>query len=272
MINYLKKFNLESKTAFVVGGLGLIGKEVSMSLATAGAKVVMLDIDKKAAKILIRNSKEDSHNLNFEFFNCSDMDLIEKNYFKIISKYGCPDVFINCSYPRTDDWSIGSFEDISLNTFRKNVDIHMNSFIWLSRLTAESMKKEKINGSIIQLGSIYGILGQDLTVYKGTKMKENMAYSAIKGGITNLTRQMASYYGQYNIRVNTLVSGGLKGHVAGESEVQNSIFVKKYSNKVPLKRLGLPEEIASSVLFLSSEASSYITGTALIVDGGWSIV
>ena len=134
------------------------------------------------------------------------------------------------------------------------------------------MKAKEVSGSIIQLGSIYGILGQDLSVYEGTAMHENMTYAAIKGGITNLTRQMASYYGKFNIRVNTLVPGGLSGSVAGKSDIQNPAFVKQYSQKIPLKRLGRAEEIASAALFLASDAASYLTGTSLIVDGGWSVV
>ena len=131
------------------------------------------------------------------------------------------------------------------------------------------MVKKGIGGSIIQLSSIYGIVGQDLNIYEGTDMHENMTYAAIKGGITNLTRLMASYYGQYNIRINSLCPGGLEGHVAGKGDTQNPVFVKQYSRKNPLKRLGLAEEVASTALFLSSNASSYITGSTIMVDGGW---
>ena len=134
------------------------------------------------------------------------------------------------------------------------------------------MSENPNGGSIIQFGSTYGVLGQDLTVYKGTDMSENMTYAAIKGGITNLTRLMASYFGKYNVRVNTICPGGISGHVAGKSDSQNPIFLENYCNKVPLKRMGKPEEIASVVLFLSSEASAYMIGTTIMVDGGWSAV
>jgi len=149
----------------------------------------------------------------------------------------------------------------------------MNSCAWLARLAAEAMStRGKKDGSIIQLGSIYGIVGQDLTVYEGTEMHENMTYAAIKGGITSLTRQMASYYGKFNIRVNTISPGGLAGHVAGKSDSQNPIFVEQYSNKTPLKRLGRAEEVASTALFLASDAASYITGSIVMVDGGWTAI
>ena len=96
-----------------------------------------------------------------------------------------------------------------------------------------------------------------------------MTYSMIKGGIINLTRQMASYYGKYNIRVNTLCPGGIRGGLAGRRKTQEKTFIKNFNNKVPLKRLGYPSEIAGSAIFLGSDAATYITGLNLIVDGGW---
>ena len=128
------------------------------------------------------------------------------------------------------------------------------------------MKTKKKGGSIIQLSSIYGVVGQDLNVYKGTKMKESMTYALIKGGINNLTRQMASYYGRYKIRVNSLCPGGI------EENNHHSKFLKNYKSRVPLKRLCNKNDVASAALFLSSDASSYITGTNIMVDGGWTCI
>jgi len=272
MIDYLQKFRLDGKTAFVVGGLGLIGKEVSTALAVAGARVVVLDIDKDNGESLSRNMEGTACKVNFEQFNCAEMDQIENLFSEIISKMGCPDIFINCSYPRTADWGKSSFREVTLDSFRKNVDIHMNSYAWLARLAAEEMVNNKKSSSIIQLGSTYGIVGQDLSIYEGTEMTENMTYATIKGGVINLTRQMASYYGQFNIRINTLCPGGLDGHVAGKNKAQNQTFVKQYSKKSPLKRLGRADEIASTVLFLASDASSYISGATIVVDGGWTSI
>ena len=272
MIDYPQKFRLDEKTAFVVGGLGLIGREVSTAFAVAGARTVILDSDSEKGDLFEKEMSKKGYNINFKSFDCADMNNIE-NFFSILLKDNkVPDVFINCSYPRTEDWGSSSFKDITLESFRKNVDIHMNSYAWLARLAAEAMVKKDNGGSIIQLGSTYGIVGQDLNIYKGTDMHENMTYAAIKGGITNLTRAMASYYGQYNIRINTLCPGGLKGHVAGKSDTQDPVFIKQYSKKTPLKRLGYPEEVASTALFLASEASSYITGATIMVDGGWTAV
>ena len=272
MVDYLQKFRLDKKTVYVVGGLGLIGREVSIAVASAGAKTIMLDVNDSDGQLFEDELKKEGYPVSYVNFDCSDMKQIEKNFMSLLNDYGCPDVFVNCSYPRTEDWGKSSFKDIDLESFRENVDIHMNSYAWLARLTAEEMAKQGNGGSIIQLGSIYGIVGQDLTIYEGTDMHENMTYATIKGGITNLTRQMASFYGKYNIRVNTLCSGGLEGHVAGKNSKQSRVFLKNYCKQTPLKRLGNAEEIASVTLFLASEAASYITGATIIVDGGWTAV
>jgi len=269
MINYLQKFSLENKTAFVVGGLGLIGREVSIAYAQAGASIVVLDILEDEGKAFEKEMNRKKFNLVFESFNCSDLNSLNKNFAKIVEKYKSPDSFINCSYPHTEDWGKSSFKEITIQSFRENIVILMNSYAWLVRLAAESMIEDGHGGSIIQLGSIYGVVGQDLTVYEGTEIAENMAYSVIKGGITNLTRLMSSYYGQYNIRVNTICAGGLKGHMAGISNSQDQKFIDQYNKKVPLKRLGTADEVASTALFLASNASSYISGANIMVDGGW---
>ena len=229
---------------------------------SVGAEVVVLDIKKKK---IPKKAK-------YEKLDCSKLKTLSKNFDRIIKKFGCPDVFINCSYPRTGDWDKCSFKKITLKRMTKNVDIHMNSYAWLSKIVAEKMVKNKIKGSIINLNSIYGLLGQDLSVYEKTSMKENMTYSIIKGGLVNLTRQMASYYGKFNVRINSICSGGLIGHVAGKSNSQEKRFVKNYEKRVPLKRLGNPDEVANVVTFIASDASSYITGSNILVDGGWTAI
>ena len=272
MINYQDKFKLNDKVAIVVGGCGLLGSEVSIALLSAGANVYVLDVNEKQGNNLVELSKKYKASLVFVKFDCSDIKNLEIHFLEVMNHIPSIDIFVNCSYPRTEDWSHGSFSDISFECFRKNVDIHMNSYAWLSRLVAERMVQNRSSGSIIQFGSIYGVVGQDLSVYEGTDMKENMAYAAIKGGITNLTKLMASYYGQWNIRINTICPGGISGHVAGGGDVQNRVFVKNYSKKVPLGRMGQSEEVAAAVLYLASEASSYTTGSNLVVDGGWTSI
>lgn len=272
MINYMRKFQLDGKIAYVVGGMGLIGREVSIAFAMAGAKTFVFDLNKSAGKTFEKEMCEKGYDLKFVYFDCADVENLGDNFAGILNRHRIMDVFINCSYPRTDDWSKGSFKDITLKSFQKNIDIHLNSYSWFARLAAEAMVSNGGGGSIIQLASIYGVVGQDLTIYEGTDMHENMTYAVIKGGVTNLTRLMASYYGKFRVRVNTLCAGGLVGHVAGESDTQSPVFVDNYSNKTPLKRLGNPDEIASASLFLASDAASYITGATIMVDGGWTAI
>jgi NAD(P)-dependent dehydrogenase (short-subunit alcohol dehydrogenase family) len=272
MIDYQKKFRLDEKIAFVIGGMGLIGREISMAFASSGAKTYVFDLEKKQTVAFEKKSRDLGNELFFKPFDIADMERLEENFLRYLEEIGCPDIFINCSYPMTKDYGNSSFRNVTLSSFKENVDIHMNSYSWLAHLAAKAMVKRRMGGNIIQLGSIYGLVGQDQMVYKDTDMHENMTYAAIKGGITNLTRQMASYFGQFNIRVNTLSPGGLVGHVAGKSDTQNPNFVKQYSEKTPLKRLGSAEEVASTALFLASEASSYITGATIMVDGGWTAI
>ena len=272
MIDYIQKYKLDDKVAFVMGGAGLIGSEISKAFASIGAKTIILDLDKLNGEKLKNDLLHDGYSAEFRKFDCEDMENLEKNFLRLLDELGPIDIFINCSYPRTKAWSKSSFDEVTFSSFRKNVDVHMNSYAWFARLAAENMKKNNIEGSIIQTGSIYGILGQDKNIYENTEMKENMIYSAIKGGIVNLTRQMASYYGEFNIRINTLIPGGLEGHVAGKEGKQNPTFIKNYSKKTPLNRLGRADEVASAAIFLGSSASSYLTGTMIIVDGGISII
>jgi NAD(P)-dependent dehydrogenase (short-subunit alcohol dehydrogenase family) len=264
--NYKDKFNINNKIAFVVGGSGLIGEEVVRALSDFGAKVIILDIKKNIKFLNNRN------NIFFEYFNVSKLYLTEKNLKKIIKKYNTPNIFINCSYPYNKDWKNSSFSKIKLKSIMENVNIHMNSYIWIARLVSENMKKNKIQGSIIQLGSTYGVVGQNLSIYKNTKIKENLTYSAIKGGIVNNTKLMASYYGKHKIRINCVCPGGLTGHVAGVSKKQPSNFKRNYNENVPLKRMGKPDEVASAILFLATDAASYITGSTFMVDGGWTSI
>lgn len=263
MNNYLKKFSLEGKIAFVTGGVGLLGKEVTRALAHSGGKVIILDIDQKKAKEYQQQLKKEGSNVEVEKFDITALKQIDQAIDDLHKKYGAIDVWVNSAYPRTSDWG-ERVENLSLESFQKNVDMHLNSYSWISRKVCLIMKEQK-GGSLINFGSIYGVVGNDFSVYEGTQISSPMGYSAIKGGIVNLTRFLASYFGEYNVRVNTVCPGGVFDN-------QNETFVKNYSKKTPLKRMCNPEEVASAVLFLATDASSYVTGITLMIDGGWTAV
>ena len=262
MISYLEKFSLKGKTAFITGGVGLIGAEISKALASAHAKTIIIDIDENSGMKLSEKLINMGYNAFFENIDITDLNNIDRNIDQLFEKYNGIDIWINSAYPRTEDWG-NKVEDLCLDSWRENVDMHMNSYSWISRKVCLLMKGK--GGSLINIGSTYGVLGNDFTVYEDTDMTSPMAYSAIKGGIINLTRYLASYFGGYNIRVNSLCPGGVYNN-------QNSTFVKAYSKKTPLKRMGNPEELASAALFLASDAASYISGATIMVDGGWSAI
>lgn len=120
-------------------------------------------------------------------------------------------------------------------------------------------------GVILNLGSIYGHIGPRFSIYEGTEMNSAPVYPLIKGGIHTFTKYLASYLGSYNIRVNCIAPGGVK-----DESTQNQIFIQNYEKITPLKRMGCPDDIIGPVLFLCSDASSYVTGVILFVDGGWT--
>lgn len=264
-MKYFNKFKLDKKIAFVLGGSGTIGHEVCKALSDVGAKVINIDKKKNI-------NHRDYPNINFTQFDLKNIKRFDFFIKKVIAMYGIPNIFINCSYPFDKNWSKSSFNRVSLKSVINNTNLHLISYIWCARVIAEEMKLKKINGSIIQFSSTYGIVGQNSRLYMGTNLKENAIYSAIKGGIINQTKQMAAYYGKFNIRVNSISPGGIEGKIAGKKNKQNKKFINRYSKMTPLKRMGRPQDIAPATIFLASEASSYITGSNIVIDGGWTII
>ncbi len=257
------KFSLQNKVAVITGGAGLIGEQLCIACGQAGASVIIAENNIELGKKLEKKLKE--QNINTE---CVHMDItseasVDSSIEQILSKYEKIDIWINNAYPRTSDWG-NKFEDIKLDSWTKNVDMHLNGYFICIQKIVGVMKKQ-MSGSIINFASIYGVVGPTFSIYEGTNMTMPAAYSAIKGGIINLTRYVAAYAGKYNIRVNAICPGGI-------FDGQDEKFVQKYNDHTPLNRMGLPEEIAGPVVFLASDASSFITGHVLMVDGGWTAI
>lgn len=263
-IKFLENFDFSNENVYILGGSGLLGQKVSELFLNLNANLIILDI--KKIKL--------SNNLKKFSFIKFDINKIDKFDFKnLFNKYGSPNIFVNTSYPRNNKWHKSSFNTLSLKNLKENIDLHLNSYVWTAKIFADEMRKKKIYGSLVLTSSIYGFKAQDMTIYEGTNMTENSIYPIIKSGIINYARQLASIYGKYNIRVNTVSPGGLYGHDVGTiAKTQNQKFLKNYSWKTPLSRLGYAEEIANSIIFLSSNNSSYTTGANLIIDGGITVV
>lgn len=243
---------LKNKLIVVTGGSGLLGKEIVADIYRKGGKAINADI---GVDTNLQNGT-----LQMDITN--DVS-IQKGIDLIVTEFGRIDGLVNSAYPRTTDWG-NKFEEIKPDSWRKNVDIQMNSYFVISQFVLKQMKIQK-SGAIVNIASIYGVVGNDFTVYEGTDLTSAAAYSAIKGGLINFSRYLASYYGKDNIRVNCVSPGGIFDN-------QNPIFVNNYTNKVPLKRMGNPDDIAPAVSFLLSDEAKYITGQNLIVDGGWTAI
>ena len=146
--DYNNIFSLNNQTAFIVGGQGLLGSEITKAISSQNANTIVLDINTE-------NSYE-SKGVHCLKFDCSDLKNLETAFISVINEFGCPDIFINCSYPRTEDWTKNTFEEISLESYKQNIDIHLNSYVWLAKLAANQMVNNEKKGSIIQFGSFYG--------------------------------------------------------------------------------------------------------------------
>jgi NAD(P)-dependent dehydrogenase (short-subunit alcohol dehydrogenase family) len=189
---------------------------------------------------------------------------ISKVIKEISQQYGNIDGWVNNAYPRTKDWGT-DFLNLTEESLKTNVDLQMNSYILCCKEIIKHMLENKVKGSIVNIASIYGIVGNDFTIYEGTDMKIPAPYSAIKGGVINFSRFLASRFGADEIRINTVSPGGIFDN-------QPTSFVKQYERKVPMKRMGNPNDIAPAVSFLLSDQAGYITGQNLAVDGGWTAI
>lgn len=243
---------LNQKIIVVTGGNGLIGKAILEYIRQEGAIAINAEINVE-------------HDLNNGIVCCdiTEIESVKQAIDIVLNKYNRIDGWVNNAYPRTLDWS-NMFEKIKVDSWKDNVDMQLNSLFICCQLVLEVMKQQK-SGSIVNMSSIYGVVAPDFGVYEGTEMTMPAAYSAIKGGVVNFSRYIASYFGKYGIRINCVSPGGIFDN-------QNKIFVKQYIKKTPMGRMGLPIEVAKGVSFLLSDDASYITGHNLMIDGGWTAI
>jgi NAD(P)-dependent dehydrogenase (short-subunit alcohol dehydrogenase family) len=244
--------NLRNKIIIVTGGNGLLGREIISKIVSNGGFCINVDIN--------HDTSEDLTTIKCDITNTQSIDDCLK---LVLNKYEKIDGLVNNAYPRTADWGV-KFEHIEYHSWQKNIEFQLNSYFYFTQQVAKCMTEQK-SGSIINMASVYGIVGPDFTVYEGTSMTTPAAYSAIKGGLINFTRYLASYLGKHKIRVNTISPGGIFDN-------QNPVFVENYNKKVPMGRMGLPEDISPAVVFLLSEDSKYITGQNIAIDGGWTAI
>jgi NAD(P)-dependent dehydrogenase (short-subunit alcohol dehydrogenase family) len=250
-MKYKGIFLCERKVAVVIGGAGLLGKEIVHGLQEFGADVYVAD----------KQKMKFTKGVKFISVDITDTVQVDRLIKTIVRKHKRIDVLINCAYPRTNDWS-NKLEFISMESWKKNMDDHLGGYFYICQQVAKQMQRQQ-KGSIINFASIYGVVAPDFSIYEGTDMTMPAAYASIKAGIISLTKYIATYYGKTNVRANSISPGGV-------FDGQTAAFVSRYSQRTPLGRMGNPDEIVGAVIYLASDASSYVTGQNLIVDGGWS--
>jgi NAD(P)-dependent dehydrogenase (short-subunit alcohol dehydrogenase family) len=244
--------NLKDKIIIVTGGSGLIGNGIVSKIRSEAGFCINAELN-------VENT-DDLTQIKCDITNPDSISLLVEN---VLTKFGRIDGLVNNAYPRTKDWGT-KFEDIPYDSWRNNLDWQLNSYFLFCQKVLVPMKKQGF-GSIVNIASTYGVVSPDFTLYEGTQLTSPAAYTAIKGGLINFTRYLASYFGKDGIRANCVSPGGIFDN-------QNEIFVKNYQHKVPLKRMGKPSDIAGPVAFLLSDDSAYVTGHNLMADGGWTCI
>jgi NAD(P)-dependent dehydrogenase (short-subunit alcohol dehydrogenase family) len=261
-------FNIKNKTIVLTGSAGRIGEHFAHVLSSNGANVILVDIqeekNKKIENDLKKFYKTKPLAVNTDISKEIEVKLLIKT---ILKNYKKIDVLINNAHFISRDHSKrdASFENYPTELWDSMVNQNLRSLFLCSREIGKVMLKQK-NGIMVNISSIYGINGADQRIYGKSKLNSPSPYAVTKGGLVNFTKYLASYWHGKNIRVNTLTLGG----VYDKKLHRDKTFIKKYSEKTILGRMANKSDFDGSLLFLVSEASAYVTGTNLIVDGGWS--
>lgn len=262
-------FDIENKVIILTGSAGRLGSRFAEILCIAGAKIVLVDINKTSNKKLQKQLQKKYKNKPLEMtIDLTSEKQVKSMVKQVVKKFGTIDCLINNAhvYPRNHKFRDAPFEKYPLDLWDSVTTQNLRSIFFCCREVGKVMIKKK-NGIIINISSIYGILGADQRIYGRSRLNSPVSYAVTKGAIVNLTRYLAAYWQGKNIRVNTLTIGG----VYDKKLHKNKNFVRNYSKKTMLSRMAKKEDLDGPILFLASNASSYITGANLIVDGGYSV-
>jgi len=263
-------FDLTGKVAVVTGGAGLLGQVFCQALVTAGAHVAIVDIDKnKADEIARKISKEQNQKVLAFACDITSPDSVVTMVEDVVNRLGHIDILLNNAASKGSnlDQFFAEFENYSLQTWREVMAVNVDGLFLVAQSVGNQMKAQG-GGSMIQISSIYGVVAPDQRIYEGSEyngraINTPAIYSVSKAAVIGLTSYLSTYWADSKIRVNTLTPGGI-------ASGQNSEFNKKYSNRVPLGRMGEASELTGALIYLASDASSYVTGQNIIVDGGLS--
>lgn len=264
-------FDLEGKVAVVTGGAGILGRGFCQSLLDYGARVAVVDLNEAAAQQAASElrSRERSDVIAVAC-NVADAASVAAMVDKVVKAFGRIDILHNNAASKSSDLLafFAPFETYSLDIWRDIMSVNIDGMFLVAQAVGRQMLAQGSGGSMIMTSSIYGVIAPDQRIYEGSEymgvaINTPAVYSASKAAVVGLAKYLATYWAEQRIRVNVLTPGGIESG-------QNDTFRKRYSNRVPLGRMGLASELHGALVFLASDASSYVTGQNVVVDGGLS--
>ena len=255
----LDSFSLKGRTAVVTGGAGpQFGSSISEALAEAGATVVVAsrNLDNNREFVAGLNDKGyDAHPEELDITNTESVDTLKH---RVMDRFGRVDILVNSAVVGRG----GGFDEQTPDYWAASAQGNMVGLFALCKAFVPEMADQG-SGSIINISSIYGVVANDPGLYEETGMKQPPDYTFVKGGMINFTRYLATYFGKQGVRANCICPGGYFNEQAGP-------FLRRYEHRVPLGRMLDNEDLKGAVVFLASDASLYVTGATLMVDGGWT--
>ena len=257
--------SLKGRVAVITGGAGHIGAAMAEALAELGANIVIVDISLDTCHLVCdKISKRYNISTLSLIADLEQEEQIRMIPRKVIDEYKKLDILINCAAfvgaSNLPGWTV-PFEEQSADTWKKAMDVNLTAAFILTQACTPALRMSG-HGSVINVASIYGLMGPDMRIYGGTDMGNPAAYAASKGGLLQLTRWLATVLAP-DVRVNAITPGGI-------SRGQPKDFQKRYVERTPLKRMAIEEDLKGAAAYLASDLSAYVTGQNIIVDGGWT--
>ena len=261
---------LKNKNVVLVGGNGNIGKYTFLELIKQGANVAVLDLSFKNLEKLILKNKIQKKKYLFIKVDITKKEQIINAKNELKEKFKRLDVLINHAHYKGNNKLLEknnnffkSFEDYPFEEWVSSINTNLNALFLITQVFVGEMKKNK-KGVIINTSSTYGLVSPNPSIYGNSGINSPISYATTKSAIIGFTKYLAIHLAKYNIRVNCISPGGVK------NKNQSRRFIKNYSNLTPMKRMAKNGEYASSIIYLSSDDSSYMTGANLVIDGGWT--
>lgn len=256
----------------MTGGVGILGRRFCAGLAEFGANVAIADLDQaKTDELAAMIEKQYGIGAHGVACDVSSEASVSHMVSSVVERFGAIHILLNNAAGKSDDLDqfFAPFEEYSLDQWRRIMAVNIDGMFLVAREVGRQMVAQGKGGSIIQTASIYGAMAPDQRIYEGShyldrRINTPAVYSTSKAGVIGLTRYLATYWADQGIRVNTLSPGGVESG-------QNGIFIRNYSARIPLGRMARADEMVGALVFLASDASSYVTGQNFLVDGGLSV-